>query len=172
MHTETYTHTYTHAQVYKNTHKHLPPSLPLSHPLPLLACSLIFWKQSSTGTLGMLWILLRETRHTWCRLCLRATLAKLMMELAKWCTIRIAWFVWREGKGRKKLREEKKEMERREERNGRERREKEGRIGKWKEGGKWREGKQGWIEQWKEEKDRERNIVKEGQQGDEGMVQG
>ena len=64
-----------------------------------ITCSLIFWKQSSTGTLGMLWILLRDTRHTGYSLCFRATLAKWMIALAKWCTITIAWLFYR-GEGR------------------------------------------------------------------------
>ncbi len=56
-------------------------------------CCLIFWKQSNTGTLGMLWILLRESRHTGNSWCLRAILAYWMMALAEWCTINIAWLL-------------------------------------------------------------------------------
>lgn len=63
-------------------------------PLALeLTCCRIFWKQSSTGTLGILCILLRESRHTEWRCCLRAILAYWMMAVAEWWTITMAWLL-------------------------------------------------------------------------------
>ena len=57
-------HVHTSNNLYIHVHAHVLYTVHMIYIYESLTCCRIFWKQSSTGTLGMLWILLRESRHT------------------------------------------------------------------------------------------------------------